>query len=126
MRLARQCTINFTLESTLSQIRDQMLAVPENGVKEVKFFSLNGSRLPLSEKVANQREYPVLCQIDGERTYALNFSQEYQIEARQDRERNIKDEEHYFDFARDLGLKGYDLFALPYFSHKLINSLPPK
>ena len=39
---------------------------------------------------------------------------------------NIRDEEHYYDFARDLGLKGYDLFALPYFSHKLINALPPK
>ena len=39
---------------------------------------------------------------------------------------DIHEEEHYFDFARDIGLKGYELFALPYFAHKLMKSLPPK
>ena len=38
--------------------------------------------------------------------FALNFSQEYKIGSSEQR-KNISEEEHYFDFARDIGLKDY-------------------
>ena len=38
---------------------------------------------------------------------------------------DIHEEEHYYDFARDIGLRGYELFSQPYFAHKLMQSLPP-
>lgn len=56
----------------------------------------------------------------------VNFSQEYHISSRDDRNLSIYDEEHYYDFARDLGFKGYELFSLPYYSHRLMQALPKK
>ena len=86
---------------------------------------MNGSRVPLCERVADLLSFPVLLQIDGgKRYFALNFSEEFKIEARQDN--SFKDQEYYSDFATGVGLKGYSKQFLPYFAHRLQNALPLK
>jgi len=39
---------------------------------------------------------------------------------------SIKEEEHYYDFARGIGYKGYELFSQSLLAYKLMVSLPPK
>ena len=85
---------------------------------------MSGSELPLCEQVRDQREYPVLIQIDGSKTFAVNFSQEFSITSRDATLKDIHAEEHYYDFVRDLGLKGYEQFVLPYYAHKFMQALP--
>ena len=90
----------------------------------MKFFTLAGSKLPLSEMVKNNSEYPVLLQLAGDRIYALNFSAEYLITKREQSEHGEMGQ--YQDFARGIGFKNYELFSLPYFSDALMNALPQK
>ena len=91
-----------------------------------QFYTLNGHRLPMCERVGDQRAFPVLLQINNERIFALNFSTQCKIENRDKSQSKIFDEEFYFDFARDIGIHGYQKYSLPYISHKMMNALPPK
>ena len=90
---------------------------------QVQFYTINGSRLPMSERVKNNSEYPILLQLSNDRVFALNFSQEYSI-SNEEQRKKITNEEHYFDFAKGIGFKNYELFSLPYFSEALMNALP--
>ena len=126
IRLASHVHIPYSLDTTLKTINDALYASKNDDINKVQFFTLTGSRLPLCEKIANLRQYPVLLQINDDRIFAINFSQEYAISRGNDHSSAIHDEEHYFDIARDIGLKGYELFSLPYFAHKLMQALPPK
>lgn len=91
-----------------------------------QFYTLNGHRLPLCERIGDQRAFPVLLQINNERIFALNFSTQYKIQNRDKSESKIFEEEFYFDFARDIGIHGYQKYSLPYISHKMMNALPKK
>ena len=77
----------------------------------------------MSEKVKHNSEYPVLLQLAGDRVFALNFSAAYSI-SNEDQRKKITNEEHYYDFAKGIGFKNYELFSLPYFSEALMNALP--
>ena len=72
IRLNTEVHIPFTLDTTLSHFRDILLG--SSGVENVSFFSVSGSMLPLCEKIGNQREYPVLLQVNEDRLFAINFS----------------------------------------------------
>ena len=87
------------------------MASEGNNIEKVQFFSLTGSKLPLCEIVGHHRSYPVLVQINDDRVFALNFTEEMQIQNRLDGTQPIHEEEHYYDFARDIGLRGYELFS---------------
>jgi len=126
INMASRVSIPFTSDTTLQALHDGLMAPAENGVKKVQFYSLTGSRLPLCERVGDQRTFPVLLQINDERIFALNFSTQYKIESRLENEQKIYEEEYYFDFARDIGLNGYQKYSLPYISHKMMHALPPK
>ena len=65
----------------------------------------------------------MLLQINSDTVFALNFSQEYKIEDRE-RTQSINDEQHYHDFAQQIGVTGYEGYAMPNFSHRLIQALP--
>jgi hypothetical protein len=45
----------------------------------VKFYTVTGSRIPLTEIVNDLKEYPVLLQLNGDRTFALNFTDEFKV-----------------------------------------------
>lgn len=114
INLASSSVLTFTRETELKTIRDKLLA---SGAKAVDFFTMKGAILPVCERVGDLQNFPILMQVDGgARTFALNFSQEFQIEKRTDHA--IKDEEYYSDFAQGIGLKGYARIFLPYFAHR--------
>lgn len=60
IRLASHVHIPYSLDTTLKVISDALFASKDDGVTNVQFFSLTGSRLPQCEKIANLRQYPVL------------------------------------------------------------------
>lgn len=67
-------------------------------------------------------DFPIVCQVDGERIFSLNFTNEFVVERQINKE--ILREEFYHDFALGIGLKGYQRTILPSFAHKLMSSLP--
>jgi len=66
---------------------------------------------------------PIFCQVDDNRVFALNFSREFDIR-RIYQSSPVTDEEHFFDFAQGIGLKGYQKFLFSNFSHRLMHALP--
>ena len=109
------------LKMTLKQFQSHIQKNVGDEAASIEFYSITGAKLPLSEKVQDLREFPIICQVNKNRLYAVNFSDEIEISKRNT---SIKDQEHYFDFAYGLGLKKYELFSLSYLSHRLQMSLP--
>ena len=126
IRLNNQVDIAYGADTTLAAISEALFASKGNNIEKVGFFNMGGSKLPLSEKICNHHEYPVLLQINDNRTFAVNFSPDYRIEKRHERHLSIKEEEHYYDFARGIGYKGYELFSQSLLAYKLMVSLPPR
>ena len=93
-----------------------------NSVKNVQFYTVTGSRLPLSEQVNDLREYPIILQVNDDKSFALNFSNQFQVGRGESRD--IKLEEHYYDFAKGVGIKGYEKFFFPNFAHRMQHALP--
>ena len=122
INLANQVKINFNKDTQLSLFKDALMKSEGNSVSNVQFYSITGSRLPLSEQVTDLKEYPVLLQINNDKTFALNFSDQFKVN--RDESRDIKHEEHYFDFAKGVGLRGYEKFFFPNFAHRLQHALP--
>lgn len=56
--------------------------------------------------------------------FALNFTDEFKITRTVSND--IKEEEHYYDFAKGVGLKDYEKFFFSNFSHHLQHALPQK
>ena len=123
LRLKSNLQITFTPDTSLQEIANSLTNNTQFTKEEVQFFTINGSKLPLSEKVKNNLEYPVLLQLANDRIFAINFSQAWSISNEEQRNK-ISSEEHYFDFAKGIGFKNYELFSLPYFSEALMNALP--
>ena len=80
----------------------------------------------MSEKIGDNCAFPVLLQLNDERVFALNFSDQYEISNNSSRDGSIYDEETYYDYSRDIGLNGYQKHALPQMSQKIMRALPPK
>ena len=78
-RLASHVQIPCTLDTPLRTISDTLIASEGNNIEKVQFFALTGSKLPLCETVGSHRSYPVLVQINDDRVFALNFTEEMQI-----------------------------------------------
>ena len=100
------------------------MAAGENQVTDVKFYTVTGSRIPLTEVVSDLKEYPVLLQVNGDRTFALNFTDEFKVQ--RDVSNDITEEEHFYDFANGVGLKDYEKFFYSNLSHQVMKSLPNK
>jgi hypothetical protein len=93
----------------------------DSGAKTVDFFTITGYKIPLCEKVSDLNDFPILCQINQSRIFAINFSHETSIE-HVDNKPN--DEERFFRFASGIGLKGYQRFLYGNFAHGIMNALP--
>jgi hypothetical protein len=78
--------------------------------------------VPLSEKVEDLNDLPIICQIDDKRIFALNFSKEFEVERQRSFDKNS--EEFYYDLAKGIGLKKFEQKLLPSFAFKLMQSLP--
>ena len=74
INLANQVKIDFNKDTQLSLFKDILLQSEGNSVKNVQFYTVTGYRLPLSEQVNDLKEYPILLQINNDKTFALNFS----------------------------------------------------
>jgi len=99
-------------------------AADKNKVTDVKFYTITGSRIPLTEIVGDLKEYPVLLQVNGDRTFALNFTDEFKVQ--RDVSNDIHEEEHFYDFAKGVGLKDYEKFFYSNLSHHVMKALPKK
>ena len=64
----------------------------------------------------------MILQVNNDKTFALNFSDKFQVDRGESRD--IKLEEHYYDFAKGVGLKGYERFFFPNFAHRMQHALP--
>jgi polyhydroxyalkanoate synthesis regulator phasin len=78
--------------------------------------------VPLTEKVEDLNDLPIICQIDDKRIFALNFSKEFEVERQRSFDNNS--EECYYDLAKGIGLKKFEQKLLPSFAFKLMESLP--
>ena len=58
-------------------MHDSLVGSEGNNVKKAKFYNLSGSQAPLCEKIGDNRAYPLLLQINDERIFAINFSDQY-------------------------------------------------
>jgi len=103
--LTTQIEIRFNSETNLDYFREQLLAAKENKIETVEFFTITGSRIPLSEKVQDLNDYPVILQINKNRVFALNFSHEFEIDRKISHD--CTKEEYFYDFAQGIGMKGY-------------------
>ena len=65
--------ITYGEETPMSEIRQQILN--SEVVSKVEFFCLNGSRIPLCETAGDLNDFPIVCQVDGDRRFELNFTQ---------------------------------------------------
>jgi hypothetical protein len=123
LQMNKLVTVNYRMSTTLKQFEQTISKAGEEQDK-VKFYSISGARLPLSEKVGNLLEFPILCQVGQNRVFAINFDQELDINNRE--RTTIKDQEQYFDYAFLLGMRGYGLHSLSNFAHRLQKSLPER
>lgn len=64
----------------------------------------------------------MILQVNNDKTFALNFSDKFFVDRGESRD--IKLEEHYYDFAKGVGLKGYERFFFPNFAHRMQHALP--
>ena len=124
INLANQVEIRFKKDTNLSLFHDKLVESSNNNVTNVQFFTITGSRIPLSERVSDLREYPVLLQVNNDKVFALNFTDEFKVE--REASNDIKEEEHYYDFAKGVGLKDYEKFFFPNFAHHVQHALPQK
>lgn len=122
IQMNKLVSINYKMNTTLKQFHASILKTLGDNDHSVQFYSINGAKLPLSEQVQDLREFPILCQVDNNRVYAINFCDELTINHRE--LTDIKDQEHYFDFANSLGMRGYGLHSFSYLSQRLQMSLP--
>lgn len=113
--------VRFKPETPLSYFKETLLNSADNAIHTVDFYTITGASIPLCETVADVNDYPILCQINSTRTFALNFSLETQIEQV---DSHYLDEEQFFEFASGVGLKGYQRFLYGNFAHKMMNTLP--
>lgn len=120
--LKYQVNVQFTPETDLTHFSEQLKASEGNDVRQVEFYTITGARVPLCEKVQDLNDYPILLQINKKRIFALNFSEEFEVERKSSKD--VTSEEYYYDFASGIGLKGYQRYFLPNFAARLMNSLP--
>ena len=122
INLAHQVEITFKQDTTLAHFHDELTAHTQNKVNDIKFYTITGSRIPLSEAVGDLREYPILLQVNGDKVFALNFTNEFKVT--RETSNNIKEEEHYYDFAKGVGLNDYEKFFFSNFAHHMQHALP--
>ena len=60
INLANQVEIRFKKDTDLAHFHEKLEASSDNKVTNVQFYTITGSRIPLSERVSDLREYPVL------------------------------------------------------------------
>ena len=60
INMASRIEMPFTSDSTLQELHDTISASTINDVQSVQFYTLNGHRLPLCERIGDQRTFPVL------------------------------------------------------------------
>ena len=120
--LTEQVNIRFKTDTPLSYFKDQLMNSTGNKVTDVEFFTIAGAKIPLCEQVVDLNDFPVLLQVNKTRIFAMNFSQEFEVERTSSKD--ITSEEYYFDFASGIGLKGYQKYFLPSFAFKLMQMLP--
>lgn len=82
LQMNKLVTVNYRMSTTLKQFEQTISKAGEEQDK-VKFYSISGARLPLSEKVGNLLEFPILCQVGQNRVFAINFDQELDINNRE-------------------------------------------
>ena len=121
--LVNQLKIRFKQDTTLDYFKEQLLKSEDGYVQSVDFYTITGAQIPLCETVSDLNDYPILCQVNEKRIFALNFSQETSIEQIDNK---YYDEQKYHSFASGVGLKGYQRFFYGNFSHRLMNALPQK
>ena len=97
IQMSKLVTINYRMSTTLKQFQTSISKGVEVEEPDVKFFSISGARIPLCEKVEDLLEFPILCQVNKNRVFAINFCEELMINTRE--EVSTKCQEHYFDFA---------------------------
>ena len=109
-RLASHVHITYDEMSTLKEIHDALKNSEGNDIAKAQFLTITGSKLPLSERIADHHEYPVLLQLNDERVFAINFCPNLKIATKDENIDNIFAEKHYFNMAQDIGYRGYELF----------------
>jgi len=118
--------VRFTQSTTLKFFEEKLRENTDSKIDDIKFFSLTGARVPLCEEVSTHYALPLLLQVNNDKVFALNFNDQVVSQDKGAAGWSIKDEEHYFDFGEGVGLRGYEKFLLPHFSHRLIHCLPDK
>lgn len=113
--------VRYKPETPLSYFKEQLMNSETNQVKSVQFYTITGAIIPLCETVADLNDYPILCQINDKRVYAINFSHEQKFE---NNSTKVFDEENFFNYAAGIGLKGYSRYFYSNFSFKIMNALP--
>jgi hypothetical protein len=116
-----QTVVRWNDHTTMAEIKEQLQQQPDGTIKDVHFYTIAGAYIPLCETTQDLNDFPILCQLNGCHVYALNFSYETLV-SQVDNE--LEDEQHYYEFASGVGLKGFQRFFYSNFSHRFINSLP--
>ena len=72
--------------------------------ESIYFYTTEGAFVPFSEKIGDLSLLPVIMQINKTHTYALNFQNDYSIEA-WDEFGDTDNPEHIYEFSKAIGLK---------------------
>lgn len=119
-------SIEFSMEDNLKKLKDELansnVDTQRKNISSVEFFTLNGSRIPEPEKIKDNKEFPILCRINNERIFSINFDPEMHLQGRD--KTTMKDQEEYFDMAEGLGLYAYQSRALSQVCHRVQRGLP--
>lgn len=60
INLINQVSIQYTEADTLKLFNEKLINSEGNNVTEVDWFTIGGSRLPVSEKIVDLKAFPVL------------------------------------------------------------------
>ena len=62
--LTEQVNIRFTPQTTLDYFKSKIMSSEGNEIDKVDFFTITGARLPLTEKVEDLNDFPIICQVN--------------------------------------------------------------
>ena len=60
LNLSNQVEIRFKKDTKLQYFHEQLTSSENNKVQDAEFYTVTGSRIPLSETISDLQEYPIL------------------------------------------------------------------
>ena len=119
--------IDFNPNNTFAELKDKLIENHKD-IEDVRYFDVDGNLILLNEKVQNWQYHPILMNINGKDTYALNFNMNYYIdpvtqEMNRFNQGYTMTEENLLQSLQTIGLTGQQSYLLANYASKIQKGL---